>query len=172
MAVKACKGDWLWFMDDDHSFPPDLLLKLIERKVDVVAPLYLTRRSPFGPVMAGAPFEGTSKRPFYRLSPQLAGLREVDAVGTAGMLIRRHVWEAIDPLWFTLGQIEDGEADGFAEDLSFCRRVRKAGFKIHVDLDNPMGHRLGAVVTPVRLQDGRWATKISLGGREVLIPPA
>ena len=44
------------------------------------------------------------------------------------MLVKRHVLEAIgEPYFETFGKQN--------EDLEFCRKIRNAGFKIHVDCD-------------------------------------
>jgi len=169
-ALREAKGEWLWFVDDDQAVPPQTLVRLLAREVPVVGALYLTRRYPFGPVMTDAPHE-QGVRPFYRLTPERRGLMAVEAVGTGGMLIRRAVWEAIPPPWFTLGQPEDGPPDGFAEDLSFCRRVRAAGIEIYCDLDDPLGHRLQAVVTPVWRGD-HWVTEVTVDRLVVGVPPA
>src|SRR5687768_4812483 len=40
----------LWFMDDDHAFPPSMLEKLLAHDVALVSPICLTRVYPFAPV--------------------------------------------------------------------------------------------------------------------------
>jgi len=39
----------VFFMDDDHTFAPDLLLNLLARNVPVIQPLVLSRYGPFAP---------------------------------------------------------------------------------------------------------------------------
>jgi hypothetical protein len=45
--VKSFTGDWVWLIPDDHTFEPDILLKLLDRNVDVVAPRVCVRAAPF-----------------------------------------------------------------------------------------------------------------------------
>ena len=40
----------LWFMDDDHAFPPQMLTKLLAHDKPLVTPICLTRVHPFNPV--------------------------------------------------------------------------------------------------------------------------
>src|SRR5262245_22412050 len=42
-------GDYLFFMDDDQVFPPDVLKRLLAHNLPIVGPLVLNRRAPFRP---------------------------------------------------------------------------------------------------------------------------
>ena len=143
-CAAAFEGDWLWFIDDDHLFNPDLLGRLLAHDVDIVAPLVLRRVKPFATV-------ATLNDEIMSLEgmPQ-AGLVEVEATGSAGMLIRRRVFEQVEDPWFELG-------NGVSEDVMFCRKARDAGFKVHLDLGATMGHATTCSVWPV-FRDGRWLT--------------
>ena len=83
-------GDWVWFIDDDHAFDPQILMQLLSWNVDVVAPIYLMRQKPFLPVTLVD--EGKS---IDLTTVPTEGLAEVYATGTAGMLIRRRVFNKI-----------------------------------------------------------------------------
>lgn len=139
---------WLWIMGDDHVFHPDILYRLLSRNVDIVAPLCLARNNPFLPVIRhdiGSGVKGG--RVGWDFIRGKTGLMEVEFCGNAGMLIRRNVIEKIGSFWHTVG---DFQKDVSAPDLSFCKRVREHGFKIHVDLDNPIGHIASVAVWPVK----------------------
>src|SRR2546425_456761 len=65
VAAEALRVEaaWLWFMDDDHVFAPDTLLRLLKRQRDegaaLVQPLVVSRRSPQRPIFF-ADVPGTS----------------------------------------------------------------------------------------------------------------
>jgi GT2 family glycosyltransferase len=79
------------------------------------------------------------------------GLTEIWSAGSAGMLIRRRVFDAIDDPWFTPAP----DAVGLNEDINFCRKVRAAGFQIWCDPAALLGHIANYTVYP-KYADGRW----------------
>jgi hypothetical protein len=50
-AIATTNTPLYWFIDDDHKFEPNLLLRLIAHDVPVVVPLTCFARSPFQPVL-------------------------------------------------------------------------------------------------------------------------
>ena len=168
--LRDAEGAWVWFIDDDHTFPPDLLQNLLAREVDIVQPLVLGRYGPFGPVAMGAQTpDGKQHYRFALKADDPYGLRPVDIVGCGGMLVRRHVWEAMEPPYFAAGTLA---ADVVSEDISFCRRAKAMGFGVYVDMDHPMGHLNIGEVWPERLPDGSWRTKLIFGNETIYIPAA
>jgi hypothetical protein len=168
--LREADGEWVWFMDDDHTFAPDLLRNLLARDVDIIQPLVLTRYAPFAPVMMGPETPDGKNNYRLALTPQLAtGLEEVEIVGCAGMLIKRRVWEALRYPYFTSGSLAP---DVLSEDFAFCRAARAAGFRVFTDLDNRMGHLNVGEVWPERLPDGTWGTKLIFGNEAILLPAA
>lgn len=145
------EGDWIWFMDDDHAYAPDILARLLLRDVDVVGPLCFRRVQPFLPTAA---VDGD-----YMDVTRYEGneLVEVEHTGSSGMLVRRAVIEALEPPWFEMGHEEDGRP--ISEDVYFCRKARAAGFPIHVDMGARLGHMTAATVWPFYDEaEGRWLT--------------
>lgn len=159
-------GSWIWFIDDDHAFEPAILLRLLERDVDIVTPLCLRRVQPFLPV----PCVDDDFMDITRYRPD--ELVEVQHAGSSGMLIRREVLEAIEPPWFELGYDDDGRR--VSEDVTFCRKATAAGFAIHVDIAVLLGHITTAVVWPRFDEDeGRWLTQFEVAdGAKLWINPA
>ena len=43
-------SEWILFLDDDHVYPSDLLMRLLAHEQDIVCSLYLRRAKPFAPV--------------------------------------------------------------------------------------------------------------------------
>ncbi len=158
-AMLESDAQWLWLMGDDHVFPEDILANLLERNVDIVTPLYLRRQSPFLPVLHGDESREYCRYNFNYLKGR-SGLIDVTTDGTlptGGMLIRRHVLEAVSDPWFETGQI-DPEYGSW--DIYFSEKARKAGFKLFVDTDNPMGHIVPLALWPIRDEDGDWGYDI------------
>ena len=157
--VKNMVGDWLWMIGDDHIFDPDILVRLLEHDADVVVPLCLKRSAPFDLVIYSGENEEGQLRAFSDDLPE-SGLVEVHAAGQAGMLVRRHVLEAIpDPVFETYGTQN--------EDIVFCRKIREAGFKIWCDVDTQLGH-IGLMHVWPKYQDDSWGVGLNVGdGQEI-----
>ena len=132
-----------FIMGDDHRFAPDLLIRLLEHDKDVVVPLGVRRVPPFllGIFKEEAEFwdEGLQRDyPGYLpYNPDEVPdeLFTVVASGSAGMLVRRPVLDAIGFPWF-----ESSDGVFLNEDLEFCRRVRALGYDIWCDPHALLGH--------------------------------
>jgi len=161
--VEGMEGDWLWILGDDHTFAPDILVNLLAHDVDVVVPLVLKKDAPFDPVVYESE-EGVDEAtglPFHRVArlPQ-TGLHEIYAAGSAGMLIRKHVFDALErPVFTTSHGVQN-------EDLLFCRKVREAGFKIYCDVDQKMGHIGIHTVYPLWTGE-RWGSIVDFGNGQL-----
>lgn len=160
--------EWLWYMDDDHAFAPDLLLKLLRHDLPLVVPVCLTRSAPFAPVTYTERIQDpVSPRylPVYLPEQEADGLVELVAGGSAGMLIHRTVFEALEEPWFEYGIA--------SEDLMFCDRAVEAGFTLYCDLSARLGHLTTAAVWPA-VHDGEWCVGIDVGSvgqtTKVLLP--
>jgi hypothetical protein len=156
--VSEMEGDWLWILGDDHVFDPDLLSRLLAHDVDVAVPLCFKRTPPYNPVVYSHQNE-QDEFECYRDLPG-HGLVSVHAAGTAGMLVRRNVLDALaDPVFESNGVLN--------EDLSFCAKVRDAGFDIYCDVDARIGH-IGQVVVWPKYKNGEWWIELHLGHGQVL----
>jgi hypothetical protein len=152
------KSDWLWIIGDDHAFRPDILERLVLHDVDAVAPLCLQRSSPYPHVVYEGEDYTAEEEGTHVLHTSLpsSGLTEVYACGNAGLLVKRHVFEAIgDPYYETFGRQN--------EDLEFCRKIRDAGFKIHVDTDALLGHIGNMIVWPQWTDEHGWGVRLNTG---------
>lgn len=160
-ACDQIKGDWIWFIDDDHAFHPDILFRLLSRNVDIVTPICLRRTQPFLPI----PCVDDDFMDITKYQPD--ELVEVQHAGSSGMLIRKHVLDAVEAPWFELG-------NGISEDVNFCRKAVAAGFSIHVDMDVRLGHITTAVIWPAWSdEEERWLTGFTVAdGAQLAIDPA
>lgn len=144
--------EWLWFIDDDHTFDADILLRLLAHDVDIAVPYVLKKRPPFSSVLyAGIGDDGQFIPAQVPVEEQLV---EVYAAGTAGMLIKRHVFEALADPWFEFMRVDGGNIIG--EDLLFCAKAQDAGFGVFCDTSVRMGHITPMAVLPV-VRDGQWS---------------
>ena len=144
LANLAITGGYthILFIDSDMTFPADGLHKLFQHDVDIVTGLCFARKGNHNPCIYKAiNYENPSKtgnnenitvetdieRPFF----------EIKACGMAFCLIKTSVL-------LDIRNKNDGDLfryiDTFGEDLSFCIRALKAGYKIYCDTTIPIGH--------------------------------
>lgn len=138
-------AEWVFLMDVDQTFPPNTIPRLMQtakkHQAKVVSVLYHLGRAPYGPVAgwikpvdgqdAYVNSKGESWRDYY--APLGKGVVEVDWVGSGGLLIHRDVLSAIGWPPF-VDRWEPGMSfRKVGHDCVFSERVKKAGFKIHVD---------------------------------------
>lgn len=151
LAIRAMPPESQWFQlwADDHRFDPDTLLRLLAHEKDVVAPLCALRTPPFQPSL----FTADGQEVTWEQIKGVHGLLPVEATGGPGMVIRRHVLEAVGDPWF---ESMPGTRVLPKEDLYFCAKVRKAGCDIYVDLDTPIEHITSMSVRPHQDEHGSW----------------
>jgi hypothetical protein len=151
----ASDAEYLWFMDDDHAFSPDILVKLLAHDLPLVVPVCFTRSAPFPPVDFVERVGDDKYLPLYLPDHEGEGLVELVAGGTAGMLIHRSVLEAMPgPYWFEYGVA--------SEDILFCNKAVELGFTLRCDLSTRLGHLTTAVVEPA-YYDGQWVVGTRIG---------
>ena len=172
-GIRRMQGDWFWVMGDDHMIAPDTLIRLLDHRVDVVVPMCVRRDPPFIPVIFKRPKSDTPPGqfpPWHWSELPVRGLHEVTVAGTAGMLIRRHVLEAMTDPWFEIGQ---SGSDQLNEDTHFCVKLQQMGIKVYADLDTWIGHMTPCCLWPSRNAEGEWTIAIDIGGGVAAqIPPA
>lgn len=144
LADICIKGDYthILYIDSDMTFPPDALHKLFSHNVDICTALCFARKEMHNPCVykrieyenpvygvqnGNITIEDDIERDFF----------EVKACGMAFCLIKRDAIKDIrdksaGELFRYIGT--------FGEDLSFCIRALKAGYKIWCDGTVPIGH--------------------------------
>jgi hypothetical protein len=133
----------LW-LDSDHNFPMDALVRLLARDVPIVGINYSTRCQPLRYVAVKRtqidnPEEGGA---ICQTLPDSTGLEEVEALGFGMVLMKIGAIAPTmggDTLDFGFAGAGEGlSADGqdmVGEDIYFCRKARAAGWKVMVDHD-------------------------------------
>lgn len=142
---------WVWMMGDDHVFQPDILLRLLYRNVDMVAPLVIRKSYPFMHVIhEQAPDYLCKPRSFLNGKMGLHRLTD-STIGNAGLLVKRKVFDGMEDPWFETGKTHP---EFFGADLYFSKKACDAGFELYVDMDIHMGHVFHAAVWPHMRKDG------------------
>jgi len=141
IAEKAIElgCEWLLFIDDDSSFQPKALEQLLSHDVDIVSGLAFQRKAPYYPCI----FKLDDKNDLYMTECIGQGLIEIDATGMAFTLIKTKIFKNIPKPWFVWGDKTLGiyvDKGGLGEDLSFCIKAKRAGFKVYCDTDVNITH--------------------------------
>jgi GT2 family glycosyltransferase len=136
------RTEWVWLLHDDCEPEPDALELLLHGAAQVPA------AAVFGPKVmdwsdrdvlletgvgidrAGRRITGIEPREVDQ--GQHDGDRDVLAVGSAGMLVRREVWDQVGGF--------DPSMRLYREDVDFCWRVHAAGYRVRVITDAVVYH--------------------------------
>ena len=126
----------IMFLDDDHRLPSDTFLRLWKMDAPVAAALAFKRIAPHEPVVGQwGLMQNGQTGVFLRPDWIKTGVRKVDAVGFAGVLIRLSVFETLTEKkldWFKWGEL--------GEDFAFCLACKDAGIDIYCDTDLILPH--------------------------------
>jgi hypothetical protein len=153
------EDEWVWILGDDHVWEADCLTRLLETmdetpEADILVPLVVKRNPPWHLVVfkdAGEYEDGLPRwQPYTWEEIPESGVFEIDAAGSAGMLVRRHVLGTIGDPWF-----KSSGGVILNEDVMFCAQARTAGFRVFATADVTMGHLGIFNVRPMR-RNGRW----------------
>lgn len=147
-AAIDSESDYVLWLDSDMVFPPQLLEDMLEAAVendlDYLTALCFARRPPYKPCIykrlrLGLPGESETEQ--YTEYPE--GLFEIEASGFAAVLtsgkLLREVYDQFHAGFMPL--------PGYGEDISFCIRARKLGYKLWCDSRLKIGHITRTVVT-------------------------
>jgi GT2 family glycosyltransferase len=151
--------EWLWLLHDDCEPAADALEQLLRGAAEtptagVLGPKLMDWTDRDVVVEAGLALDMVGRR-ITGIEPrevdqgQHDGDRDALAVSSAGMLIRRDVWEL-------LGGFDPGMAL-FGEDIDFCWRVHAAGLRVRVITDAVVFHARAATKARRPISVGRRA---------------
>lgn len=162
---------FVWCLGDDHVWESDALIRLLQvmddnPDIDVLVPLVVKRNPPWNLVIfhEAGEYEDTGLprwKPWSWEEVPEPGSEpfEIDAAGSAGMLIRREVLDAVGDPWF-----ENSGSVILNEDVMFCRKVRQLGFSLYATSDVTMGHLGIFNVRP--MWRGRWGAMTEFSSPE------
>lgn len=166
---------WVWFIGDDHVWPGDTLVTMLETldkhpEIDVLVPLVVKRNPPWHLVVFWDTDEvdelgNPQYQPLRWDEIPETGVFEVHAAGSAGMLVRREVLDTLGDPWFYSTFDDKGRRTNLNEDVLFCTRVRQAGFRLFATADCTMGH-LGIFNVRPLFRDGAWGALTEFSSAE------
>lgn len=157
-------SEWLFFLDDDHAFDRNILIRLLSHEKDIVASLYTQRVRPFAPIAYSKRDDDGTYAALDLTKYGKEDLVPVRAAGTGGMLIRSEVFRAMEDPWF-----EHGKA---SEDLLFCEKAKNAGFQVYCDLGARLGHADPVIIWPAYLdEEEQWGIGFNLADNYNLYVP-
>jgi GT2 family glycosyltransferase len=166
-AGSAARGrpeqvEWIWLLHDDCEPAPDALEQLLRGAAEtptaaVLGPKLMDWTDRDVVLETGLSLDAVGRRttgiePREVDQGQHDGDRDVLAVSSAGMLVRRDVWNQV-------GGFDPGMAL-FGEDIDLCWRVHAAGFRVRVITDAVVYHAMAAT---------RGRRPISVGRRARLL---
>jgi hypothetical protein len=152
-ALEVAGAQWIWFIDDEHSFPPEIVRVLLSHDEPIVCPIVIDRVDPFYPLSYTGVSRAGNRLPL--LLDDVTGpgtMMEITSAHTNGMLVRREVFEALGKTWWF-------EEDDPEDELSFCDRARAAGFGAFVDTSMRLGNHCSAVMFP-SYRGGKWELSV------------
>jgi len=148
MAALESGADYLLWLDSDMVFEHDLLTRMLEsiKGKDFVCGLYFKRRKPYNACLYKTirlglkPDESITEE--YDNYPK-DSVFEIDACGFGGVLMSaklakdvvEHFHTAFIPI------------PGYGEDISFCIRAKKMGYKLYCDSSIKLGHVCKSVIS-------------------------
>lgn len=142
IAERALKDGCthLLFLDADMVYPPDTFSRLMAHDADVIGALCYRRWAPFEPLVFKHDGVGNTQ-----MVPgedfNFGDLIEVNGTGTGCLLFKTEVLLNLEKPWFEVTQEErEFSVHLTGEDINFCNKLKKAGYKILVDTSVEVDH--------------------------------
>ena len=130
------------FIDDDMIFPQDAAIRLLEHDRDIVCGLAFQRKKPHMPCIFRNVIDNDEQQ-IYPMEIVKQGLFEIDACGSAFVLIKTDVFRKLEEPWYVWGDKTLGvyvDKGGLGEDISFSLKAKRAGFEVFCDTDLIITH--------------------------------
>jgi GT2 family glycosyltransferase len=125
ISSSKTNPDYLFFLDVDVFASPKTIQKLIEKEKNIISGPYHMKAAPYQPQA----YKQKENDAYELMKITEKKVVEVDACGTGCLLIKKEVFEKIGfPYFFC---VDEGKEIG--EDLFFCRKAKKAGYRIYYD---------------------------------------
>ena len=132
--AQAQLGDWVLMLDNDHTFEPDLLWRMLrvfnrpDFPIDVLCGLYQYRGSPYNPVL----YHYDEKVEGYvhithQATTEPLQIGRIGAAGGGHLMVRRRVFDRIRD---EMKQKPFNPYDPWGEDFAFFERLRVLGIPV------------------------------------------
>ena len=128
--------DYILWVDSDMILPKNTLLKLLTHNIDIVSGVYSYKLLHAENCVAKR-FIPTEEDTYEDIPlkeiRESEKLMEVDGIGFGCVLTKVDIFRHIEKPWFKY------EPD-MGEDIYFCRKAQKAGYKVYLDTSVLCGH--------------------------------
>ena len=121
VLARSPPVDYILWIDSDMKFPPDALLGMLNRGVDIVGATYRERQEPYR--FLGCFLDeddGHAKEP---------GLHKMKYLPGGFILVKMDVYRKLSPPWY------ERDEEGVRDDYYFCALARAAGYDVWGDMD-------------------------------------
>lgn len=137
--------DVLIQVDDDATFPPDMVRRLLSHNKEVVCALAYQRKPPYGTCVFAL---GDNERGAALEGIENTGLRQFDVSGFHVSAVRTSVIKKMRDAG--IRQYFGGFENKLGEDFAFCLNMKKVGVPLHVDTNFIAGHIGDGVIVDER----------------------
>lgn len=164
VALKMNSFTHLFFTDDDHVYPPDTLMRLLAREVDIVSGTYCMKFPPFPIIALNNPNKKDMSAFIKMDNVGPAEMIKIPRVPAGCLLVTTSCLKKMKYPWFTLGQIQKDE---WGDDLWFSDRANEAGIDVHMDASVRVGHITKCILTP-KYVNGEWIIEHFINSNEAI----
>lgn len=130
--------DYLWLVDNDMSFPPDTLARLLASQKDLIGAAYHSRVLPLRTVVKMTDSQGTVIVPDAGTFPDAPFV--CHAIGSGCKLVAVSALRRIPQPWFALEWDQTTGELLKTDDVWFCEQAKKAGIETWCDPTIPVKH--------------------------------
>lgn len=134
--------DWWVQLDDDATFPDDVLSRLLSHQKDVVCALAYQRKPPYGACVFEIGEDGVMGSHMEDI--ERTGLRKVDVSGFHCSIMRTSVIKRLRDAG--IRQYFGGFDNKVGEDFAMCLNLKKIGVQVYSDTELIAGHIGSATV--------------------------
>lgn len=134
--------DWWVQLDDDATFPNDVLRQLLAPNLDVVCAIAYQRKVPYNICVFEMEPGGILGMPMKDI--EHTGIRKVDASGFHCSVIKTSVIKKLREAG--IKQYFGGFDNKLGEDFAFCMNLKKVGVQMYCNTDLISGHIGSAVI--------------------------
>lgn len=139
-AALASEADLVFWLDSDMTFDPDVLIRMLkvyeDENIDILSGLYFRRVEPYTPTLfekLDLSDEGAEWKEFNNIPAEPF---EVEGCGFGCVLMRADIFVEVQKKFGAMFT----PVKGLGEDLAFCYRARKCGYRIWCDPRIRLGH--------------------------------
>jgi GT2 family glycosyltransferase len=136
--AQSVNADYIFFLDSDMVPPSDTIQSLVAHDKDIISGMIFRRKYPFQPCFYMKCDLTKTNEPIFEgpMEPEKwpkSGAFEFEGFGLACCLIKMDVFDNIKkPYFFPRPNV--------GEDLTFCLKAKKAGYKMWVDFGVDCAH--------------------------------